>query len=96
LNFFHELLQVIRGTAFIKVEKLVGGAEAAYSVRGQLRAYSGDLKGGDEDMSVAENFGRKGSSPGVLKRDLQFHADLLNRLNRPEEAQAKLDEAAKL
>ena len=47
-------------------------------------------------MSVAENFGRKGSSLGVLKRDLQFHADLLNRLNRPEEAQAKLDEAAKL
>jgi hypothetical protein len=72
------------------------GAEAAYSVRGQLRAYSGDLKGGDEDMSVAEDFGRKGSSPGVLKRDLQFHADLLNRLNRPEEARAKLDEAAKL
>jgi TonB family protein len=72
------------------------GAEAAYSVRGQLRAYSGDLKGGDEDMSVAEKFGRKGSSPGVLKRDLQFHADLLNRLKRPEEAQAKLDEAAKL
>jgi TonB family protein len=72
------------------------GGEAAYSVRGQLRAYSGDLKGGDEDMSVAEDFGRKGNSPGVLKRDLQFHAELLNRLNRPEEAQAKLDEAAKL
>lgn len=62
----------------------------------QLRAYSGDLKGGDKDMSVAEDFGRKGSSPGVLKRDLQFHADLLSRLNRPEEARAKLDEAAKL
>ena len=47
-------------------------------------------------MSVAEGFGRKGSSPGVLKRDLQFHADLLNRLNRPDEAQATLDEAAEL
>jgi TonB family protein len=72
------------------------GGEAAYSVRGQLRAYSGDFKGGDEDMSVAEDFGRKGSSPGVLKRDLQFHAELLSRMSRPKEAQAKLDEAAKL
>jgi hypothetical protein len=49
---------------------------------------TGDMKGGDEDMSIAENFGRKGSAPGVLKRDLQFHADL-NRMNRPKEAQAK-------
>ena len=72
------------------------GGEAAYSIRGQLRAYSGDMKGGDEDMSIAEDFGRKGSTPGVLKRDLQFHAELLNRMNRPKEAQAKLDEAAKL
>jgi len=47
-------------------------------------------------MSIAEDFGRKGSAPGVLKRDLQFHAELLNRMNRPKEAQAKLDEAAKL
>jgi len=66
------------------------GGEAAYSIR------AGDMKGGDEDMSIAEDFGRKGSSPAVLKRDLQFHADLLNRMNRPKEAQAKLDEAAKL
>ena len=72
------------------------GEEAAYSVRGQLRAYSGDMKGGDEDMSIAEDFGRKGSNPGVLKRDLQFHAELQNRVNRPKEAQAKLEEAAKL
>jgi len=72
------------------------GGEAAYSIRGQLRAYSGDMKGGDEDMSIAEDFGRKGSAPGVLKRDLQFHAELLSRMSRPKEAQAKLDEAAKL
>jgi hypothetical protein len=32
----------------------------------------------------------------VLKRDLQFHADLLNRMNRQKEAQAKHDEAARL
>jgi hypothetical protein len=54
------------------------------------------MKGGDEDMSIAEDFGRKRSTPCVLKRDLQFHAELLNRMNRPKEAQAKLDEAAKL
>jgi hypothetical protein len=72
------------------------GAEAAYSIRGQLRAYSGDMKGGDEDMSIAEDFARKGSSTGTLKRDLQFHSELLNRMNRPKEAQAKIDEAAKL
>jgi TonB family protein len=72
------------------------GGEAAYSIRGQIRAYSGDMKGGDEDMSIAEDFGRKGSSPAVLKRDLQFHADLLNRMNRQKEAQAKHDEAARL
>jgi TonB family protein len=72
------------------------GEEAAYSIRGQLRAYSGDMKGADEDMSIAEDFGRKANAPGVLKRDLQFHAELLNRMNRPKEAQAKLDEAASL
>lgn len=72
------------------------GGEAAYSIRGQLRAYSGDLEGGDEDMSVAEDFGRKGTAPGVLKRDLRFHAELLNRMNLPKEAQGKLDEAAEL
>ena len=63
--------------------------------RGQLRAYSGDLKEATKICPLLKN-GRKGSSPGVLKRNLQIHAGLLNRLNRPEEAQAKLDEAAKL
>lgn len=72
------------------------GSEAAYSIRGQIRALSGDMKGGDEDMSVAESFARKGKDSRALKRDLQFHADLLHRMNRPQEAQAKLDDAAKL
>ena len=72
------------------------GEEAAYSIRGQLRAYSGDMKGGDEDMSLAEDLARKGSSTGILKRDLEFHAELLNRMNRPKEAQAKINEAARL
>jgi TonB family protein len=72
------------------------GAEAAYSVRGQLRSFSGDLKGGDEDLSMAEEFARKGNISFALKRDLQFHAEVLTRMDRPKEGQAKLDEAAKL
>lgn len=72
------------------------GSEAAYSIRGQIRAFSGDMKGGDEDMSIAEDFARKQQNSGLLKRDLQFHADLLNRMNRQQEAQAKLEEASKL
>lgn len=72
------------------------GVEAAYSLRGQIRAFSGDMTGGDKDMSLAEDFCRRGKLSGALKRDLQFHAELLRRMNRPQEAQAKLDEAAKL
>ena len=72
------------------------GNESAYSMRGQLRSLLGDLKGGDEDMSIAENFCRKGHLSWNLKRDLQFHAGLLNRMGRPKEAQEKLDEAEKL
>lgn len=72
------------------------GSEAAYSIRGQIRAFSGDMTGGDEDMSLAEDFCRRGKLSGALKRDLEFHAELLRRMNRPQDAQAKLDEAAKL
>ncbi len=32
------------------------GSEAAYSLRGQIRAFSGDMSGGDKDMSLAEDF----------------------------------------
>lgn len=72
------------------------GDEAAYSVRGEIRALSGDMSGGDKDLSVAEDYARKGQLTGSLKRDLQFHAELLKHMNRPEEAQAKLAEAATL
>jgi TonB family protein len=72
------------------------GREAAYSIRGQIRAFSGDTVGGDKDMSLAEDFCRRGKLSGPLKQDLQFHAELLKRMNRPQEAQAKLDEADKL
>jgi hypothetical protein len=59
-------------------------------------------------LTVAEDYERKGiahmelDSPGIAKyyrgvlaRDLRFHAKLLQGLNRPDEAQKKLDEAAK-
>lgn len=72
------------------------GDEAAYSIRGEVRALSGDMPGGDKDLSTAEDYAREGHLTGVLKRDLQFHAELLKQMNQPEEAQAKLDEAAKL
>jgi len=72
------------------------GREAAYSIRGQVRAFSGDLEGGDQDMSIAEEAARQADNPRLLKSDLQFHGELLNRMNRPKEAQVKMDEAAKL
>jgi tetratricopeptide (TPR) repeat protein len=72
------------------------GDEAAYSIRGEIRALSGDMAGGDKDLSIAEDYARNGRLTGALKRDLLFHAELLRRMNRPEEAQVKLDEAAKL
>jgi TonB family protein len=72
------------------------GVEAAYSIRGEIRAFSGDMEGADRDLSFAEDTSRKWQLSGALKRDLQFHAELLMRMNRPQEAQAKLAEAAKL
>lgn len=72
------------------------GSEASYSVRGEIRAYSGDLSGGDQDLTMAESFCRNGQLTRELKRDLQFHAELLRRMNRLPEAQAKSDAAAKL
>lgn len=70
------------------------GGEAAYSIHGQLCAFLGDTTQGDEDLSKAEELARKGANKGALKRDLEFHADLLDRMNRPKEARAKRDEAA--
>jgi TonB family protein len=72
-----------------------GGQEAAYSIRGQIRAFSGDMEGGDQDLSIAEEFARKGNKTDLLKRDLQFHAELLNRMGRQDDAKKKQEEAAK-
>lgn len=84
------------------------GCNAAYSTKGTIEGYLGDLIAADQDLTLAEDYERKGvaemekDSPGmaghyrsVLARDLRFHAQVLQQLNRPEESQKKLDEAAK-
>ncbi len=84
------------------------GDNAAYSTRGMIEGMSGDLPTADLDLTVAEDFGRKGIAwaekeapslrPEYIRsyvRDLQFHSQVLQALNRPEEAKKKLDEAGK-
>lgn len=84
------------------------GSSAAYSTKGMIEGMLGDLKSSDGDLNVAEDFGRKGiawaekEAPGLpteyirsLLRDLQFHAKVLQALGRQDDAQKKLDEAAK-
>lgn len=86
-----------------------GGSEAAYSVRGVVRAQLGEFVGADLDLSMAEDYGRKGlawaqkAAPSIepeyqraLQRDLLSHAEVLKRMNRLQDAQKKLDEASKL
>ena len=67
--------------------------EAAYSIRGQLCAFSGDTTQDDEDLSKAEDLLAK-----VLTKEFSSvignSTDLLDRMHRPKEAQAKRDEAA--
>jgi TonB family protein len=85
------------------------GNNAVYSTKGTIEGMMGDLAASDQDLTIAEDFERKGiahmevDSPGitenykhVLARDLRFHAQVLQKLDRPDEAQKKLDEAAKL
>lgn len=90
-----------RAVQVVKQAHLGGsGAEAAYETRAQIKAFSGDLQGGDTDAIRADGFAREMAKQGLgvdrLRKDLQFHAELLRRLGRPEEAQKKLDEAAAL
>jgi TonB family protein len=84
------------------------GKNAAYFARANAEELLGDLRAADHDLTVAEKFERKGiawavTSPfleqnyrQVLKQQLGVHADILIRLGRSQEAQAKLDEAEKL
>jgi TonB family protein len=85
------------------------GNSAAYSTKGTIEGMLGDLNAADTDLNTAEDFGRKGlvwveeEAPSLrqeyvrpLVRDLRFHAQILQALNQSDEAQKKLDEAAKL
>ena len=85
------------------------GKNAAYSTRGTIEGMAGDLTAADQDLTLAEDYERKAiaemekDSPGiggydrsVLARDLRFHAQVLQQLKHPEDAQKKLDEASKL
>jgi TonB family protein len=84
------------------------GSNAAYSTKGTLEGLLGELPAADHDLGTAEDFSRKGiawvekEAPSLRAeyvrpfiRDLEFHAKVLQALNHPEEAQKKLDEAAK-
>jgi len=84
------------------------GSNAAYGVRGMVEGTLGDLPAADQDLTVAEDYERKGIAwadqekfehandyKRALVQDLRFHAQVLQALNRPEDAQKKLDEAAK-
>lgn len=84
------------------------GSNAAFGIKGMVEANLGDLKAADQDLTIAEDFERKGiewaeqvkfehgdSYKHALVQDLRFHAQVLQGLNRPDEAQKKLDEAAK-
>jgi TonB family protein len=84
------------------------GSSAAYSTKGDIEGMMGDLTGSDRDLTVAEDFSRKGiawvekEAPSLraeyvrsFVRDLQFHAKVLQAMGQSDEAQKKLDEAAK-
>jgi TonB family protein len=84
------------------------GCSAAYGVRGIVEGKLGYLTAANQDLNVAEDYGRKGivwaeqvgfessdSYKHALTQNLQFHALVLQGLNLHEEAQKKLDEAAK-
>jgi TonB family protein len=84
------------------------GSNAAYSTKGTIEGMMGNLKDADSDLTVAEDFGRKGIDWAAKEaqelqsvytrsfvRDLQFHAKVLQAMGRSDEAQKKLDEAAK-
>jgi tetratricopeptide (TPR) repeat protein len=84
------------------------GCNAAYGIRGIVEGKLGDLTAADQDLIKAEEYGRKEITwaeqvgfessdryKQFLAQDLRFHAQVLQQLNRPDEAQKKLDEAAK-
>jgi TonB family protein len=85
------------------------GNNAVYSTLGFIEAMQGELAAADRDLTIAEDFGRKAiawakaenfehgnSYIQSMIRDLRFHAQVLTAQGHSEQAQQKLDEAAKL
>jgi TonB family protein len=84
------------------------GSSAAYGVKGVIEGKLGFLPDADQDLTVSEDYSRKGITwvqkeapslidvyKGPFVLDLRFHAQILQALDRSDEAQKKLDEAAK-
>ncbi|MGD0346609.1 MAG: energy transducer TonB [Terracidiphilus sp.] len=84
------------------------GSSAAYTVKGEAEGLSGDLRDADQDLTAAEDFSRKAiewarqsnfehgnSYEHSFNQILQFHAKVLQAMGQPDEAQKKLDEAAR-
>ena len=83
------------------------GSSAAYAVRGQAKAFTGDMRGADADLTRAELYQRQGlDSPAgkslhveyskTLKGLLTLHAQVLGVMDKKSEALAKVNEADKL
>jgi hypothetical protein len=83
------------------------GSSAAYGVRGQAKAFAGDLASADQDLVKAETYERDGlNSPAgrelsfeytrTLKGLLMFHAQVLTAMGNQDAASKKAAEAAKL
>ena len=84
------------------------GSSAAYATKGSVEGYLGDFAAADRDLTVAEDFDRKGIESAHqsqaengnyyerdLAKNLQLHAKVLEAVGRSDEAKKKLDEAAK-
>jgi tetratricopeptide (TPR) repeat protein len=80
------------------------GSSAAYGVRGQAKAFAGDLPGADQDLDKAEAYQRNGlNSPAgqalkieysrTLKGLLMFHAQVLEAMGNKDAAGIKLEQA---
>jgi hypothetical protein len=85
----------------------VSGKAAAYGVRGQARALTGDLRGANEDLLKAEELERatfdvprkpeqKAFNTHALQSMLGFHAEVLTALGNKPAAEKLRDEAKKL
>lgn len=86
------------------------GRNAVYSTRAEIEALIGDYEASDKDLCLAEDAiremvshdaqnGGESANPYLTKtlaRNLDLHVKILQRLNRFDEAQKKIDEASKL